>query len=348
MTKNTITKTTTTKAKHRPTKRRVRTARGPSSSTLTTVALSGALVAGAALYTETMTTVVARRRSKIMTKLKSMRKKGQNPTAAAIRTSEQTMHTLATEPVSITARDGTALVGHWYHAEAPTRLIIMAHGWHSSWSINFGTSAPFYHDAGCELLFVEQRCHGESGGTLISYGIKERYDMLDWLDYVLTQRKDLPIYLCGLSMGASTVLMAAGEAIADKVTGVIADCGYTSPQEIVTLTLAKRLGGAAGPTVKAVNMNCRLRGGFELDDYSTIDAMKKNTEIPILFIHGDADDFVPCRMTLENYLACNAPKELYIVHGATHATSYLKETDIYQSRVLSFFATWDTRLATPS
>jgi hypothetical protein len=96
--------------------------------------------------------------------------------------------------------------------------------------------------------------------------------------------------------------------------------------------------------VAAVNFNCRLRGGFGLDDESTLTAMDRDTDIPVLFIHGDADALVPCRMSIENYIACRAPKELYIVHDAPHATAYLKDTDTYQNRVRQFFATWDGRL----
>lgn len=296
------------------------------------------------LYTDILTTVIARRRSRVLERLTKKKDAPIDPDAEIIRHSEEVMRSLPTEAVSITARDGTPLRGHWYHAESPRRLLIMVHGWHSTWCINFGTSAPFYHGCGCELLFIEQRCHGESGGKMISYGIKERFDVLDWLDYAQSVHPELPVYLCGLSMGASTVLMTAGEPVADRVTAVIADCGYTSPKEVVAASVKKRIGPATGPTMAAVNLNCRLRGGFGLDDYSTLTAMDRDTDIPVLFIHGDADTLVPCRMSMENYIACRAPKELYIVHDAPHATAYLKETEAYQARVKQFFATWDHRL----
>ncbi len=306
----------------------------------------GGVAAGAAVaYTEVMTTVIARRRSRTMDRIKGGLRKPANPEAQRIREAAKELESLADETVSIKSRDGLTLKGHWYHAENPRRLVIMVHGWHSYWSRDFGISAPFYHDNGCEMLLVEQRCHGGSEGKMISYGIKERYDILDWLAYVRSVRTDLPIYLCGLSMGASTVLMTAGEDIAGQVSAIIADCGYTKPREIVTDCVGKTLGGAAGPTVAAVDTVCRLQGGFSLGAYSTLAALERNTEVPILFIHGDADDFVPCRMTLENYMACRAPKELYIVHGAAHATSYLKETETYRARILAFFDAWDGRLS---
>ena len=98
----------------------------------------------------------------------------------------------------------------------------------------------------------------------------------------------------------------------------------------------------------AVNLNCRVREGFGFSDYSTIDAMTQNKDVPILFIHGDADDFVPWRMSLENYLACQAPKELWIVPGAGHGLAYVVDTPTYQKKVLDFFTAHDTRCTAAS
>ena len=306
---------------------------------------AGCLGAGAAaLYTEIMTTAVARRKSKAMDLLVSKALSDVSTEQQTREQSIQTMDSLPSEDAQITSRDGLVLKGHWVHAENPKRLVIMAHGWHGGWKSDFGVSAPFYRDSGCEALYIEQRCHGDSEGKLIGYGIKERFDVLDWLEYARTVKPDLPIYLCGISMGAATVLMCAGEPIADRVTAIIADCGYTSPSEIISSSISGLMGKATDVTVAAINLNCRLREGFDFDDYTTLKALENDTEIPVFFIHGDDDDFVPCRMSMENYLACRAPREIMIVHGAQHGTSYLVDTKTYQTRVLDFFETWDGRL----
>jgi pimeloyl-ACP methyl ester carboxylesterase len=249
--------------------------------------------------------------------------------------------------VAIRSREGYVLRAHWYPAKDAKRTVILAHGWHSDWYVDFSASSPFLHDHACNLLLIDQRCHGESGGDLISYGIAERYDILAWLDWLEEHHGGYPVYLCGISMGAATVLMAAGLPIAGRVKGIIADCGYSTPHEIVELTLKKNVGGLAAPTLAAVNLNCKLREGFTLKDYSPIEAMAVNTEIPCLFVHGDADTLVPWRMSLENYYACRAPKDLLIVNGAGHGLSFLVDPDRYKQKVLDFFAAYDTPVELP-
>lgn len=308
-------------------------------------------VALAAAYTETMTTLIAGRRSSLANRVavRPEKKKGkQSAESRQISEAAGQARRLPTEEVSLVNREGLTLRAHWYHAAQPKRLLILVHGWHSTWDRDFGMSMPFYHDHDCELLLVEQRCHGSSEGSMISYGDRERYDVLEWLDYAKGVHPELPVYLCGLSMGAATVLLCAGEPIADRVTAIVADCGYTVPEPVVAGRARKQLGRATNVTLAAVNLNCRLRGGFTLKSCSTTEALKKNTSVPVLFIHGDADELVPCSMSLENYLACAAPRELLIVHGAGHARSFLADPETYKARVLAFFDAWDGRLEHPA
>ena len=309
-------------------------------------------VALAAVYTEAVTTLIARRRSSLASRVTAQPGKKKDGQLAEecrqIAEAAGQARRLPTEEVSLVNRDGLTLRAHWYHAAQPKRLLILVHGWHSTWDRDFGMSMPFYHEHDCELLLIEQRCHGSSEGKMISYGDRERYDVLGWLDYAQSAHPELPIYLCGLSMGAATVLLCAGESIADRVTAIVADCGYTVPETVVAGRARKQLGRATDVTLAAVNLNCRLRGGFTLKSCSTTEAMKKNTSVPVLFIHGDSDELVPCSMSLENYLACAAPRELLIVHGAGHARSFLVDPDTYKSRVLAFFDAWDGRLKHPT
>ena len=309
------------------------------------VALASAAVGYA--YVELMTSVVARRRnealSRVVTKCTTPKKKAKpSPNYDYLKDMAEEVKALPTRPVSIQNSEGMTLKAHYYPAANPKRLLILVHGWHSEWYKDFCASAPFFHESDCDLLMIEQRCHGESDGKYISYGVKERYDILDWLTWAETHLPRLPVYLCGLSMGATTVLMAAGLPIEGRVRGIVADCGYTSPHDIIQTTLKKTLKGASSPTLFAVEMNCRIKGNFRMDEYSALDAMAQNTNIPVLFIHGDADDFVPCVMTLENFEACQAPKEIFIVPGAGHGLAYVVDPEGYKKRVLNFFAKYDT------
>lgn len=139
------------------------------------------------------------------------------------------------ETVTITAHDGVQLVGHWQTCEEPERVIIAMHGWRSTWAKDFGVVAESWHKQHCNVLYVEQRGQDGSGGDYMGFGLLERYDCLDWINWVnqaghsVYEGRRLPIYLCGVSMGATSVLMAAGLPLPANVRGIIADCGFTSP-----------------------------------------------------------------------------------------------------------------------
>lgn len=309
---------------------------------------SGVALAGAALgyaYVELMTSIVARRRnetlSRVVTRCTTPKKVRNDHTYDYLGDLAQKLKNLPTSPITIQSHDGMTLKAHYYPAKHPKRLLILVHGWHSAWYKDFCASAPFFHEKDCDLLMIEQRCHGESEGKYISYGIKERYDILSWLTWAESHLPRLPIYLCGISMGASTVLMTAGLPVEHRVRGIIADCGYTTPRNIIQSAMKKPLKAAANPTLLAVELNCRRKGNWDMSEYSTLDAMAQNTSIPILFVHGDADDFVPCEMTLQNFEACRAPKEIFIVPRAGHGLSYVVDPEGYQAKVLGFFAKYD-------
>ena len=310
--------------------------------------LSGMALAAGAIYTEIMTSVVARRRTPQTDAVVAMATGYEAPPLdPTVEGLAKALRQTPMETVAIRSHDNYVLRAHWYPVEGAKRTVILVHGWHSRWYVDFSASAPFLHENACNLLLIDQRCHGESGGDLISYGITERYDVLSWIEWVEQNHGGLPLYLCGISMGAATVLMTAGLPIAGRVQGILADCGYSTPQEIVSLTLEKNIGGMTGPTLAAINLNCKLREGFTLKDYTPIEAMTANESVPCLFVHGDADTLVPWRMSLENYYACRAPKELLVVNGATHGMSFLVDPDRYKKKVLDFFAAYDPTYTPP-
>ena len=109
------------------------------------------------------------------------------------------------EEVTIKNRDGMTLVGHWFEVKNAKRVVIFFHGWRSGWSTDFAPAIPFFKEEGCNLLLVEQRSHGKSDGEYIGFGVYERFDCLDWIEFASLRANGLPVYLCGISMGASTV-----------------------------------------------------------------------------------------------------------------------------------------------
>ena len=245
------------------------------------------------------------------------------------------------ERVEIQSRDGTKLVGHWMPVENPKRVIVAMHGWRSSWHNDFGMVADFFWKNGCSLLCPEQRGQGSSGGEYMGFGLMERYDCLDWLDWVNRRTGgDLPAYLCGISMGASTVLMAAGQELPPNVRGVMADCGYTSPVAIWKHVAQNHLhlsyGVCGGPAGRAARRKIRM----SMDAESCPQALARCT-VPVLFVHGTDDRFVPIEMTYENYKACAGPKRLFVVPGAEHGMSYLVDRTGYEAAVKAFWEEFD-------
>ncbi|MCD8012172.1 MAG: alpha/beta hydrolase [Lachnospiraceae bacterium] len=281
---------------------------------------------------------------------------GKNAAAERLRNSEY-------KTVEITAHDGIRLTGHFHLVENPKRTVIAVHGWRSSWAREFGLIADFLYENGCNVLYIEQRAHGESDGEYIGFGLLERFDLLEWIDWVNAQgsaqgnvqgksQEDsqvnsqnqalsaLPIYLFGLSMGAATVLMTAGESLPENVHGVIADSGYTSPHDEWKHVAENNLHYHYKLMEKYVDKLTMERIGFTSDEYSAIQAMQE-CRTPVLFIHGTDDTFVPIEMTYENYKACAAPKRLLVVPGAGHCQSYLLEQERYEEELLRFWQEFD-------
>lgn len=243
--------------------------------------------------------------------------------------------------VEITASDGEKLVGHFHHKDGNKRLIIAMHGWRSAWYKDFSAISDFWHSEGCSVLYAEQRGQGMSGGEYMGFGMIERHDCLDWINWALDETDGkIPIYLAGASMGATTVLMAGGFDLPQNVRGIMADCGFTSAHAIWKHVVEENTPFSYDYMEKAVDDLCKQKIHVGLDDYTTLDAME-TCKTPILFVHGKKDTFVPVEMTYENYRACKAPKTLFIVDDATHAMSYMFDKRGYENVVKNFWEMYD-------
>ncbi len=245
------------------------------------------------------------------------------------------------ESIKIASFDGIELVGHWVPSINAERTIIAMHGWRSSWKRDFGAISDFWYNSGCNVLYIEQRGQNNSGGDYMGFGLIERYDCIEWIKWVKENKNDaLPIYLCGISMGATTVLMASGLGLPAEVKGIVADCGFTSPHEIWRHVVKNNLKLSFGLIGKIANDMCKKKISFGSKEYSTLDAMKVN-KTPVLFIHGSDDHFVPIKMTFENYKACVAPKRLLVVPGAEHGMSYFVDKKQYEEAFMAFWKDFD-------
>lgn len=237
--------------------------------------------------------------------------------------------------LTLTSYDGLRLRGRWVPAENARGTMIFFHGWHSSIVGDFSPSMPEYHAMGFNLLLTDQRSQNGSEGRYITLGIRESRDVAPWVELHNQTFGDDPVFLAGLSMGATTVLMAAGENLPANVRGIVADCGFTSPWEIMASVARERAHLPAFPMVYLVNLWCRILGGFDARENSTVRALEK-CRLPVFLAHGEADRFVPCRMSEEAYDAARCPKTLLTVPGAGHGRSYLVQKERYLEMLREF------------
>lgn len=257
------------------------------------------------------------------------------PYGKNIREAVNEVRNIPYETVMVTSFDGLKLAGKYYHIKDDAPLIIFFHGYRCS-SLRDGNGIFCYgREMGCNVLMVDQRAHGMSEGKCITFGVKERYDVLSWVNYGIDRLgTETKILLSGLSMGAATVLMAADVGLPENVKGIMADCPYSSPKEILC-TVMKALRFPVKITYWMAKWGAKLIGKFDLEEASALESIQ-NSEIPIVIIHGDDDRFVPCEMSKAcQNVACDRV-ELLLVEGAGHGMSCLVDGKTYRETVMRF------------
>lgn len=240
------------------------------------------------------------------------------------------------KPLQVMSYDGKRLYGRFVPRENAKGTIVFFHGYRSHYAVDFSASMGFYHKLGYNALYCDQRAHGLSQGRLITFGIKEHNDVLSWVTYLgLMLGQEHPIFLSGLSMGASTVLMAADMEFPANVRGIIADCGFTSPGDQLRYLLKAKYHLPPRLTAAALGLYTRLLGGFGIDQWSTERALAQS-KYPVLLVHGLADTFVPGEMSQRAYDACTGEKRLELFPDAGHGVSYLLDEKRYQTMLKGF------------
>lgn len=238
--------------------------------------------------------------------------------------------------VYIKSFDGLKLYGALLeNKNFSNKIVICVHGFTGSGKKDFASLARTYYENGYNVLLVDNRAHGQSEGKYVGFGILDRIDVRNWIKYIISRfGADVQIFLHGISMGGVTVLMTSS--IAPKnVRGIVADCAFTNVYEIFAYVLKRDYHLPKFPILYLTDIMSRLRAGY---GYKDVDSSKEiaKSNIPILFIHGENDDFVPLWMTMKNYSRCKADKELFIVKGSEHAESHYIDKNGYEKRVLAF------------
>ena len=239
------------------------------------------------------------------------------------------------EFVTIASRDGLTLSGRYYHTADGAPLAIGFHGYKSCWLTDFCGGADIAFQMGQNVLLVDERAHGKSQGRTITFGIKERQDLLCWIDYALIRfGSDVKILLYGVSMGGATVVMASELELPENVKGIVADCPYSAPLDVI-LSVGKQQGYPVKLIKPFVILGAKVYGGFDVRETSGAEAVK-HTRVPILIIHGEDDTFVPPEMSKAIQDANPQMVTRYTFPSAYHALSYMVDTPRYEGLVKEF------------
>ena len=244
------------------------------------------------------------------------------------------------EPWEISAEDGIRLVAAAYRQEG-RRWVILVHGYMCSGK-DMMEYAGMYLRAGFSLLVPDQRAHGKSGGKYTGMGWLERRDMVCWIQRILHEDPEAEIVLHGVSMGAATVMMTAGEPLPENVKAVVEDCGYASVERIFRDELKTIFHLPAFPLLHQASAVAKLVAKYDFREASSVEQLKK-TKLPVLFIHGGMDAFVRPYMQDLCYEAAAGEKEYLRIEDASHTQAYERQPEVYREKVLGFVEKYLTK-----
>ena len=245
--------------------------------------------------------------------------------------------TIPHRDVEITSFDGLILRGKYYELSPDAPLEILFHGYKGDSYRDLSGGIARCFSLGHSALVVDHRAAGRSQGHIISFGANESRDCEAWVNFAINNiNKDVKIILTGISMGAATVMITAAKNLPGNVIGVLADCGYTSCKDIVKKVM-RDMKLHADLLYPFARLGGLLFGRFDTEKASPIKAMK-SCKLPVIFIHGDHDKFVPHQMSVDNYNACASEyKRLVTIAGAGHGLCYPVDMKKYEDELQSFF-----------
>ena len=232
------------------------------------------------------------------------------------------------EDVYMTNREGMKLHGYLLECENATKTVIFSHGWHSDPLFDFSCIWEYYVSHKFNVLIIEHRGHRQSEGKYVCFGVKERFDIIDWANWVNDRfGKEMKIFLSGISMGSATVMMAIGtEGLPTSVVGASCDCGYTSAADIFKHVLRAWFKLPPFPILNVARIISILVAKFDFEEFTSMDGLK-NAKTPVYFIHGTEDGFVPLEHTYKNRARCASEYTEAIIKGADHGLSFFTAPD---------------------
>ncbi|PIC86243.1 alpha/beta hydrolase [Sporosarcina sp. P20a] len=244
------------------------------------------------------------------------------------------------EEKHMTSRDGLDLMGYYLPAKQPSeKLVILTHGYlgHAKQMGLYGQY--YYEELGYNIFMPNARGHGKSGGDYYGFGWPDRLDLIDWTK-LLTGKigTNTQVIYHGLSMGAATVLMASGEDLPKQVKAIIADSPYQSVYQLFAYQLNRMFHLPAFPLLDNMSLLTSTRAGYSLKEADALSAVQRAT-VPILYIHGNADTFVPTEMTKELYEKTRSKAELFLVDDANHGEAFVMDQEAYERKVDDFLKT---------
>lgn len=241
------------------------------------------------------------------------------------------------ELLEMKSRDGLLLQGYFLEAEKPTnKLVIAAHGYLGRGSDMGLYGQHYYEDLGYHFFTADSRGHGRSEGDYYGFGWPDRLDYVDWINLLVDKLgEDTEIILHGLSMGAATVLMTAGEELPDNVKVVVADSPYTSVQDLFSYQIKRMFHLPSFPFIHSTSLVTKAKAGYSFTEASALKQVKK-IDVPVLYITGDADTFVPTEMTRELFENTKSKAEIVTFEGANHGESFVMDEEKYMKVLTTF------------
>ncbi len=265
------------------------------------------------------------------------RRKDSRGGPAAFRMDRDWLKAVPQTDVSIHSFDGLRLRARLLVQGDARRFVILCHGYHAH-GASMAHFARHFYRMGASLLLPDARAHGNSEGRYTGMGWTDRLDLLGWIDELNRRFNSPEIILMGVSMGGATVMNALGESLPSNVVCAIEDCGYVSLRDELKWQLKRYYHLPASLFLYLADLPCRLLAGYSpLRDGDGEAALRRCT-LPLLMIHGDADDFVLPDMLKRAYAAANGPKLRLVVPGAAHAESVLADSHAYWRTVDAFIA----------
>ena len=239
------------------------------------------------------------------------------------------------EDVFVKSYDGCKLHAALYLSQEPSNVfVIECHGYKDPAIKDFCGGLGMALSKSQNVLLIDQRGHGQSGGRTITFGIKEKYDVLAWVDYLNERYEKAKILLYGISMGASTVMLGSCLELPQNVLGIIADCPYSSAKEEVLL-VSEKMGISSKLAYPFILSAAFIFGHFDLRKGDVKEAVKKSTK-PILLIHGTEDTTVPFAMAEEIYHSNEKMITFVPFVGAPHGYSWMLDYRKYMQVIEDF------------